>query len=132
MFTFGSEIQLPSRDGVVPGVDFRRSGQGVLLAHGGHNVAAWGGGGLPPGQSLPARGVDLRGHGQARLDSSGPEQYWQDFGDVAASLGWDRSVLVGHFTGGYAVTAATAVGQGWWTPLRFALSTASCSTGDHL
>lgn len=54
--------------------------------------------------------LDLRGHGQSKLASRTPEQYWRDLGDVVTALGWEQPVLVGHSTGGYAVTAAVADG----------------------
>ncbi len=107
----GSEIELPVVDGVLSGVDFGGRGEGVLLVHGsGHNAAAWGDvASRLVGECHPIA-IDLRGHGQTRLDSTGPEQYWRDLGRVVTALGWDRPVLVGHSTGGYAVTAATAGG----------------------
>ncbi|MBA0050914.1 alpha/beta hydrolase [Streptomyces sp. AJS327] len=107
----GTEIELPVTDGVLAGVDFGGRGAGVLLVHGsGHNAAAW--------TDVAARlvgtchpvALDLRGHGRTRLGSGGPERYWRDIGDAVTALGWDRPVLVGHSTGGYAVTAATAAG----------------------
>jgi pimeloyl-ACP methyl ester carboxylesterase len=60
----------------------------VLLVHGsGHNAAAW----AEVAAGLVAHchpvAVDLRGHGQTTLDSTGPEQYWRDLGEVVASLG---------------------------------------------
>jgi pimeloyl-ACP methyl ester carboxylesterase len=107
----GTEIELPLADGVLSGVDFGGHGEGVLLVHGtGHNAAAWTDvASHLVGECRPIA-LDLRGHGQTRLDSTGPEQYWRDIGDVVTALAWDRPVLVGHSTGGYAVTAATAGG----------------------
>ena len=107
----GTDIELPVQDGALAGVDFGGPGPGVLLVHGsGHNAAAW----AEVAAGLVAHchpvAVDLRGHGQTTLDSTGPEQYWRDLGEVVASLGWVRPVLVGHSTGGYAVTAVTAAG----------------------
>lgn len=107
----GTEIELPVADGSVSGLDFGGRGTGVLLVHGtGHNAAAW----TDVASYLVADcrpvAVDLRGHGRNRLDSSGPEQYWRDIGGVLTALSWDRAVLVGHSTGGYAVTAAVASG----------------------
>jgi pimeloyl-ACP methyl ester carboxylesterase len=107
----GTEIELPVDDGVLAAVDFGGQGPPVLLVHGsGHNAAAW--------TDVAARlvphchpvAIDLRGHGQTPLDSRLPEQYWRDLGRVVAALGWSRPLLVGHSTGGYAVTAATAAG----------------------
>ncbi|MCP3803343.1 alpha/beta hydrolase [Allokutzneria sp. A3M-2-11 16] len=54
--------------------------------------------------------TDMRGHGRTPLDSDSPEQYWRDLGPVCDALGFQRPILVGHSTGGYAVTAATAAG----------------------
>ncbi|GAA2727869.1 alpha/beta hydrolase [Actinocorallia aurantiaca] len=107
----GSEIELPVADGVLSGVDFGGRGVGVLLVHGsGHNAAAWADvASRLAGECHPVA-LDLRGHGRTRLVSTGPEQYWRDIGSAATALSWDRPVLVGHSTGGYAVTAATASG----------------------
>ena len=107
----GTEVELPVGDGVLSGLDFGGQGEGVLLVHGsGHNAAAW----TDVASHLVTHchpvAVDLRGHGQTAIDSSGPEQYWRDLSSVVAALSWDRPVLVGHSTGGYAVTAATASG----------------------
>ncbi|MEV6472652.1 alpha/beta hydrolase [Streptomyces sp. NPDC051657] len=107
----GTEIELPVADGVLSGVDFGGRGEGVLLVHGsGQNAAAWADvASRLVGECHPVA-IDLRGHGQTGLDSTGPEQYWRDLGGVVTTLGWDHPVLVGHSTGGYAVTAATAGG----------------------
>jgi len=107
----GSEIELPVADGVLSGVDFGGRGVGVLLVHGsGHNAAAWADvASRLVGECHPVA-LDLRGHGRTRLVSTGPEQYWRDIGGAVTALSWDRPVLVGHSTGGYAVTAATASG----------------------
>ncbi|MEZ3179440.1 alpha/beta hydrolase [Streptomyces pimonensis] len=107
----GTEIELPVVDGVLSGVDFGGHGKGVLLVHGsGHNAAAWTDvASLLVSECHPIA-LDLRGHGQTRLDSTGPEQYWRDLDSAITALAWDRPVLVGHSTGGYAVTAATASG----------------------
>lgn len=107
----GTEIELPVVDGVLSGMDFGGHGEGVLLVHGsGHNAAAW----MDVASHLVSEchpiALDLRGHGQTRLGSTNPEQYWRDIGSVVTALAWDRPVLVGHSTGGYAVTAATASG----------------------
>lgn len=107
----GTEIELPVADGVLSGVDFGGHGEGVLLVHGsGQNAAAWADVASRLVSECHPVAIDLRGHGQTRLDSTGPEQYWRDLGGVVTALGWDRPVLVGHSTGGYAVTAATAAG----------------------
>lgn len=106
-----TKIELPVVDGVLSGVDFGGDGEGVLLVHGsGHNAAVWTDvASRLVGECHPIA-LDLRGHGQTRLDSTNPEQYWRDLGSVVTALGWDRPVLVGHSTGGYAVTAAAASG----------------------
>ncbi len=107
----GTEIELPIMDGVLSGVDFGGHGEGVLLVHGsGHNAAVWADVASRLVSGCHPIAIDLRGHGQTRLDSTGPEQYWRDIGGVVTALGWDRPVLVGHSTGGYAVTAAAASG----------------------
>jgi pimeloyl-ACP methyl ester carboxylesterase len=107
----GTDIELPVQDGALAGVDFGGQGPGVLLVHGsGHNAAAWAEVAAGLVAHCHAVAVDLRGHGQTTLDSTGPEQYWRDLGEVVAWLGWVRPVLVGHSTGGYAVTAVTAAG----------------------
>ncbi|MFI8192157.1 alpha/beta fold hydrolase [Streptomyces sp. NPDC085946] len=107
----GTDIELPVGDGVLSGVDFGGHGEGVLLVHGsGHNAAAWRDVASHLVNECRPVAIDLRGHGQSRLGSTGPEQYWRDIGGVVTALAWDRPVLVGHSTGGYAVTAATAGG----------------------
>lgn len=103
------EIELEVEDGLLTALDFGGHGPGVLLVHGtGHNAAVW--------SDVAARlvdrchlvAVDLRGHGQNLCDSSDSEQYWRDLAPALEALSWDRPVLVGHSTGGYAVTALTA------------------------
>ncbi|MEU5288630.1 alpha/beta hydrolase [Streptomyces sp. NPDC020755] len=107
----GTEIELPVVDGVLSGVDFGGPGEGVLLVHGsGQNAAAWADVASRLVTACHPVAIDLRGHGQTLLDSTGPEQYWRDLGGVVTALGWDHPVLVGHSTGGYAVTAAAASG----------------------
>ncbi|MDN3271333.1 alpha/beta hydrolase [Streptomyces sp. MA15] len=107
----GKEIELPVVDGVLSGVDFGGHGEDVLLVHGsGHNAAAWTDVAPHLVSECHPIALDLRGHGQTRLDSTHPEQYWRDIGSVVTALAWDRPVLVGHSTGGYAVTAATVSG----------------------
>ncbi|MEV5824656.1 alpha/beta hydrolase [Spirillospora sp. NPDC052242] len=105
----GARVELPVGDGVLAGVDFGGRGPGVLLVHGsGHNAAVWADvAARLVGHCRPVA-VDLRGHGRSAPTSSTPEQYWRDLGEVLTALGWDRPVLVGHSTGGYAVTAAAA------------------------
>jgi pimeloyl-ACP methyl ester carboxylesterase len=105
----GTEIELPVVNGVLSGVDFGGRGEGVLLVHGsGHNAAAWTDVASHLVSECHPIALDLRGHGQTRLESTRPEQYWRDIGSVVAALSWDRPVLVGHSTGGYAVTAAAS------------------------
>ena len=105
------EIEFPVADGVLSGADFGGYGEGVVLVRGsGHDSAAW----VDVASHLVGHchpvALDLRGYGQTELSSSGPEQYWRDIGSVVAALPWDRPVLAGHSTGGYAVTAAAASG----------------------
>lgn len=107
----GSEIEVPVEGGVLTGLDFGGDGTPVLLVHGtGHNAAAW----IDVAAHLDGRchalAVDLRGHGRTEIGSTDAEQYWRDLGRVVTALGWDHPVLVGHSTGGYAVTAAAADG----------------------
>lgn len=106
------QIELPVDDGVLSGLDFGGRGMtGVLLVHGsGHNAAVWIDVASRLGGHCHLVAVDLRGHGHSAAVSSRPEQYWRDLGDVVTALGWVRPVLVGHSTGGYAVTAAAAAG----------------------
>jgi pimeloyl-ACP methyl ester carboxylesterase len=107
----GTEIGFPVVDGVLSAVDFGGHGEGVLLVHGsGHNAAAWTDVASHLVSECHPIALDLRGHGRTRLDSTSPEQYWRDIGSVVTALAWDRPVLVGHSTGGYAVTAAAASG----------------------
>lgn len=105
----GTETQLPVGDGALAALDFGGDGTRVLLVHGtGQNAAAW----SDVAERLISRchaiALDLRGHGRTPLDSSSAEQYWRDVGAVARR--WPGVVLVGHSTGGYAVTALTAAG----------------------
>jgi pimeloyl-ACP methyl ester carboxylesterase len=105
----GQPRDFPVSDGALAALDFGGGGVTVLLVHGsGHNACAW----ADVAQRLVARGrviaLDLRGHGQTRLQSTNAEQYWRDLGPVCRALG--PCVLVGHSTGGYAVCAATAAG----------------------
>lgn len=107
----GRQIELPVGDGVLSGLDFGGQGTGVLLVHGsGHNAAVWTDVASRLVDHCHPVAVDLRGHGHSAPASSTPEQYWRDLGAVVAALEWDRLVLVGHSTGGYAVTAAAAAG----------------------
>jgi pimeloyl-ACP methyl ester carboxylesterase len=97
----GIEIEFPVADGVLS-VDFGGHGEGVLLVHGsGHNSAAGGLASRLAGHCHPVD-LDLCGRGQTGPNSSGPEQYWRDIGSVVTALPWDRPMLVGHSTCGYA------------------------------
>lgn len=118
----GREIEIPVDGGALAGLDYGGAPEGapVLFVHGsGHNAAAW----ADVAERLAARcrmiAVDLRGHGQTPLDSATPtaaagqtasEWYWRDLAAAVRWLGWERPVLVGHSTGGYAVTAVAAEG----------------------
>lgn len=104
-------MRLETAQGPFAVEDFGGSGPDLLLVHGtGHNLAVW----APLVDCLRGRfraaAFDLRGHGQTPQDSTDPEQYWRDIGAVAAALGMHRPWLVGHSTGGYAVTAFAAAG----------------------
>ncbi|UQA60527.1 alpha/beta fold hydrolase [Polyangium aurulentum] len=106
-----TEISIRVDGGQLTALDHGGTGQPVLLVHGsGHNAAAWGdvAAALVPEHRVVA--VDLRGHGQSNADSATAEQYWQDLATVVRALGWQRPVLAGHSTGGYAVTAVAAAG----------------------
>ncbi|MBF4479036.1 Pimeloyl-ACP methyl ester carboxylesterase [Rhodococcus rhodochrous J3] len=107
----GTRTEVPVDDGVLSGLDFGGRGPDVLLVHGsGHNAAVWTDVAAHLVEHCHPVAVDLRGHGQSMLASSTPEQYWRDLGTVVEALRLDRPVLVGHSTGGYAVTAAVAAG----------------------
>ncbi len=103
------EILFDVDGGSLAALDHGGTGQPVLLVHGsGHNAAAWTpiAAGLLPDHRVVA--VDLRGHGHSTAESATAEQYWRDLATITTALGWDRPLLVGHSTGGYAVTAVTA------------------------
>ncbi len=105
------EIFFEVDGGTLAALDHGGTGQPVLLVHGsGHNAAAWAGvvPGLLPGYRVVA--VDLRGHGHSTARSTAGDQYWRDLAVVVTALDWQRPLLVGHSTGGYAVTAVTAAG----------------------
>lgn len=97
--------------GTLAGVDHGGSGQPTLLVHGsGHNAAAWDA--VVPRLRSDHRvvAVDLRGHGHSTAESVTADQYWRDLAVVVTALGWERPLLVGHSTGGFAVTAVVAAG----------------------
>jgi pimeloyl-ACP methyl ester carboxylesterase len=105
------EIFFEVDGGTLAALDHGGSGPPVLLVHGsGHNAAAWSAvvTWLLPDHRVIA--VDLRGHGHSTAESATAEQYWRDLAAVVAATGWERPLLVGHSTGGYAVTAVTAAG----------------------
>ncbi|WP_150254345.1 alpha/beta fold hydrolase [Nocardiopsis deserti] len=105
------EIRFDLDHGTLAGLDFGGAGTPVLLVHGsGHNAAAWTDVAAHLTDHCRVVAVDLRGHGQTRVDSHNAEQYWQDLAGVVHALGWENPVLVGHSLGGYAVTAVTASG----------------------
>lgn len=102
---------LETANGEFAARDFGGDGPDVLLVHGtGHNLEVWG----PLAERLRGRfrvaAFDLRGHGQTPAASSDAQQYWRDIGAVAAALGLHQPLLVGHSTGGYAVSAHAAAG----------------------
>jgi pimeloyl-ACP methyl ester carboxylesterase len=93
------------------GSDFGGRGRDVLLVHGsGHNSAAWIAVAAHLLEHCHLVAIDMRGHGQTTLDSTNAEQYWRDLGPICEQLSLAHPVVVGHSTGGYAVTAATAAG----------------------
>lgn len=105
----GTEIDLPVGDGALAAIDFGGSGAPVLFVHGtGQNAAAWTDVAAHLVGHCRAVAIDLRGHGQTRLDSIDPEQYWRDIAKAVAALSWKKPILVGHSGGGYGVTAAVA------------------------
>lgn len=104
-------IDIPVDGGVLAGLDSGGRGPTVLLVHGsGHNAAAWIDVATRLTEHCHVVAMDLRGHGYSTPTSSTPEQYWRDLGTIVHALGWDTPVLVGHSTGGYAVTAVVAAG----------------------
>lgn len=91
--------------------DFGGTGPDLLCVHGtGHNLAVW----HPLAEHLRGQfrmlAFDMRGHGQTPVESTDPEQYWRDIGEVISALGLHQPLLVGHSTGGYAVSAHAAAG----------------------
>ncbi|HLP98909.1 MAG TPA: alpha/beta hydrolase [Sideroxyarcus sp.] len=91
--------------------DFGGNGPDLLFVHGtGHNLEVWN----PLASCLTGEfrmaTFDMRGHGQTPAQSSDPEQYWRDIAEVASALGLNRPLLIGHSTGGYAVSAHAANG----------------------
>lgn len=102
-------IEYVVEDGALAGLDFGGSGTTILLVHGsGHNARAWSDVAVQLTPHCRVIAIDMRGHGQTCLQSSSPEQYWRDLGQVCEASG--ASVLIGHSSGGYASCAATAAG----------------------
>ena len=102
-------IKTPS--GAFAARDYGGAGRDILFVHGtGHNLEVW----APLSDLLREHfhltAFDMRGHGQTPAVSASPEQYWRDIGPVAAALGLKNPLLVGHSTGGYALTAYAASG----------------------
>ena len=105
------DLILKTPSGAFAARDYGGSGRDVLLIHGtGHNLEVW----APLVELLRPKfhltAFDMRGHGQTPADSASPEQYWRDIGPVSKALGLNKPLLVGHSTGGYAVTAYAASG----------------------
>jgi len=105
------DLEIGAEGGIIAARDFGGRGPDVLLVHGtGHDLEAWG----PVADLLVPRchvvAFDLRGHGQTTLDSTDATQYWRDLGGVIRAAGLRAPILVGHSTGGYAVTAFAADG----------------------
>ena len=91
--------------------DFGGRGPDLLFVHGtGHNLEVWSPLAQELGGSFRMVAFDMRGHGQTPAQSTGPEQYWRDIEVLTAALGLRQPLLVGHSTGGYAVSAHAASG----------------------
>lgn len=91
--------------------EFGGSGPDMLLVHGtGHNLEVW----QPLAERLRGKfrmvAFDLRGHGQTPAQSTNAEQYWRDIGALVSALELKSPLLVGHSTGGYAISAYAAAG----------------------
>ena len=94
-------LTLDTRNGPFAAWDFGGDGPDVLLVHGtGHNLTA----------QFRVAAFDMRGHGQTPVESTNAERYWRDLAEVSSALGVSRPLLVGHSTGGYAVTAFAGSG----------------------
>jgi pimeloyl-ACP methyl ester carboxylesterase len=105
------ELTIKTTAGVFAARDYGGVGRDILFIHGtGHNLEVW----APLAEELRSKfhlaAFDMRGHGQTPENSVSPEQYWRDIGPVAEALGLKKPLLVGHSTGGYAVTAYAASG----------------------
>lgn len=104
-------LTLVTRNGPFAAWDFGGDGPDVLLVHGtGHNLEVW----RPLAERLTSQfrvtAFDMRGHGQTPVESENAEQYWRDIAEVSSALKLSQPLLVGHSTGGYAVTAFAASG----------------------
>lgn len=111
MVQMGQSKLVETRVGQFATHDFGGDGPDALLVHGtGHNLEVW----RPLVERLRGKfrmaAFDLRGHGQTPAESSDPEQYWRDISEVTSALGLNRPLLIGHSTGGYAVSAYAANG----------------------
>jgi len=108
-----SDLLIKTSAGIFATRNYGGVGRDILFIHGtGHNLEVW----APLAESLRNKfhltAFDMRGHGQTPENSVSPEQYWRDIGPVAEALGLKKPLLVGHSTGGYAVTAyAASVGE---------------------
>lgn len=105
------DLTIKTSVGVFAARDYGGVGRDILFVHGtGHNLEVW----APLAESLRDKfhlaAFDMRGHGQTPENSVSPEQYWRDIGPVGEALGLKKPLLVGHSTGGYAVTAFAASG----------------------
>jgi len=91
--------------------DFGVNGSDLVLIHGtGHNLEVWGPAAALLQEWFHVVAFDMRGHGQTPVDSTDPEEYWKDIGGIIKALNLQSPILVGHSTGGYAVTAYAAFG----------------------
>ncbi|MDD5669038.1 MAG: alpha/beta hydrolase [Candidatus Omnitrophica bacterium] len=91
--------------------DFGGIGPDIVLIHGtGHNLEVWGPAAALLRERFHVVAFDMRGHGQTPVDSTDSEEYWKDIGVIIKALNLQSPVLVGHSTGGYAVTAYAAFG----------------------
>lgn len=89
--------------------DYGGKGKDMLLVHGtGHNLEVW----KPLAELLNTEyriwTFDTRGHGQTTLISENATAYWKDIEQIIRNLGINPILLVGHSTGGFAVSAYTA------------------------
>jgi len=105
-------FKLETAQGSFAVCDYGGKGQDMLMVHGtGHNLLVW----QPLVECLKndfhLYAFDLRGHGQTSVDSTSYEQYWHDINFILKALRLKKPVLVGHSSGGYAVTAHAAKGR---------------------